>query len=50
LTSVEILRIRYQRSATLNKILCEENKSIEFAHPERLSNPNFNPSAEFLRK
>lgn len=50
LTQTEILRIKYQRSVALSRQLCEENKSIEFAHPERLAFPKFNPSAEFLRK
>lgn len=50
LSEVEILRIKYQRSVTLSNLLREENKNREFAHPERLSNPEFNPSAEFLRK
>lgn len=52
LTKIEILRIRYQRSVTLSKILCEENKSknINFPHPERLACADFNPSATFLRK
>ena len=49
LTDLEVLRIRYQRSVGLSKILCEEQKR-EFAHPERLIFPDFNPSAEFLRK
>jgi len=51
LSDLEILRIKYQRSVSLNKILCEENKGdITFAHPERLANPEFNPSVKFLKK
>lgn len=52
LSATEVLRIKYQRSVSLNKILCEENKSnITFPHPERLAGGGeFNPSAEFLRK
>ena len=52
LSSVEILRIKYQRSVALSKILCEENKAktISFPHPERLIRTDFNPSAEFLQK
>jgi hypothetical protein len=52
LTPVEILRIKRQRSISLSKILCEEEKgnNICFPHPERLTCPDFNPSAEFLRK
>jgi DNA primase large subunit len=53
LTPTEILRIKYQRSVSLNKILCDENKekTISFPHPERLAGSGeFNPSAIFLRK
>lgn len=52
LSQTEILRIKYQRSISLSKQLCEENKAnnICFPHPERLFFPGFNPSAEFLRK
>lgn len=52
LSPVEVLRIKYQRSVTLSKRLCEENKekTISFQHPERLSSSDFNPTAEFLRK
>ena len=54
LTSLEVLKIRRQKSITISKILCEENKAkgknFSFAHPERLLNPKFNPSAEFLTK
>jgi hypothetical protein len=50
LSDLEILRIRFQRSVALSKILCEEHTAIEFAHPERLADPEFNPSAEFLQK
>jgi hypothetical protein len=52
LTPTEILRIRYQRSVALSKILCEENKekNFSFPHPERLACASLNPSAEFLRK
>jgi hypothetical protein len=52
LTPTEIFRIKYQRSVSLSKILCEENKAktICFPHPERLVFPEFNPSSNFLRK
>lgn len=50
LTPVEVLRIKYQRSVTLSKQLSEEQQQMKFAHPERLACPEFNPSAEFLRK
>ena len=52
LSPTEILRIKYQRSVALSKQLCEEQKKelIIFPHLERLKNPEFNPSAEFLRK
>jgi hypothetical protein len=51
LSPLEVLKIRYQKSVSLNKILCEENKNnIPFPHPERLACIDFNPSAGFLRK
>jgi DNA primase large subunit len=48
LSPIEILRIRYQRSVTLSKQLCEENNAIEYPHPERLG--YFNSWSEFLQK
>jgi hypothetical protein len=48
LTPVEVLRIRRQKSIDLSKILCEENKVIEYPHPEQVG--DFNSWAEFLRK
>jgi hypothetical protein len=47
LSATEVLRIKYQRSVSLNKILCEENKGgFAFPHPERLVYSAFNPGAE----
>ena len=49
LTPVEVLRIKRQKSISLSKQLCEENKgNTPFQHPERLG--NFNSWAEFLKK
>jgi len=52
LTPLEVLKIRYQHSIALSRCLCEElrDKNICFPHPERLSSPEFNPSAKFLEK
>ena len=50
LSPVEILRIKRQKSISLSKLLCEENKQLPFPHPERLACADFNPSATFLRK
>lgn len=50
LTPVEVLRIRRQKSISLSNLLCEESNAIPFPHPERLANPDFDPSAEFLQK
>jgi hypothetical protein len=50
LTPLEILKIRRQKSIALSKTLCEEANTPVFPHPNRLNNPEFNPSAEFLRK
>ena len=49
LTTVQILRIRRQKSINLSKQLCEESNSFPFPHPERLTN-SFNSWSEFLRK
>lgn len=50
LRPLEVLRIKYQRSVTLSRLLCEEHKQIPFPHPERLAYTDLNPSAGFLRK
>jgi hypothetical protein len=50
LSPLEVLRIQYQKSVSLSKILCEEHKQMPFPHPERLACMDLNPSAGFLRK